>query len=139
MSFLCEKEIISNNPGLTEEEYALLVQYYIKYGAIPFNVDATFTGINQNGKSQIYYMTQGDIKHTREHADGIQTLNNAELLSFIQKLLQREADSTEIDKQGGLIDYVYYNVNVDNKYETVIIRTSSINRGRIISVYAEYD
>lgn len=134
------EEIISKNPGLTKEQYALLVQYYKKYGnTIPFNVSAAFTGINQNGKSQIYYITQGDIKHTREHPDALQTLNDAELFSLIEKLLQREADDTQVDKRRNLIDYIYDNVKVNNKYETVIIRTSSINRGRIISVYVEYD
>jgi hypothetical protein len=103
-------DIINNNPGLTKDEYALLIQYYKRYGTYPFKVRAVFTGVDQNGKSKIYYITQGDLKHICEHADNLQTLSDDELLALIQELLQETLEDTTTDKTKQLLDYYYDDV-----------------------------
>ncbi|HEU5381122.1 MAG TPA: hypothetical protein VFV38_37335 [Ktedonobacteraceae bacterium] len=133
------QDIIDKNPGLSKEEYALLVQYYKKYGTYPYNVRAIFTGLDQNGKSRIYFVTQGDMKHIREHPDALQELSDEELLALIQRLLQEQPDDVVVDKGRKLIDNYYDNVEINGKYYTVIIRMSSSTPGRIISTYVEYD
>ena len=97
-----------------------------------------FTGVDQNGKTKIYFITQGDLKHIREHPDALQSLSDQELLALIQKLLQKEPDEAQIDKKRQIIDYYYDRVEIDGKYYTVIIRMSSSTPGRIISAYEEY-
>lgn len=133
------QDIIDKNPGLTKDQYALLVQYYKKYGTYPYNVRAIFTGVDQNGKSKIYFVTQGDMAHIREHPDALQQLTDDELLALLQKLLQNPADDTIVDKGRGLVDYYYDDVLIDGKYYTVIIRVSTTNPGRIISTYIQFD
>ncbi len=132
------EDMIAKNPGLTRDEYALLVQYYKKYGTYPYGVISIFTGMDQNGKSKIYFVTRGDLKHTRQHSDHLQHLSDEELLQIIQKLLQGEPDLVKIDKQRNLIDYYYNDEEINGKYVTVIIRMSTSTPGRIISIYEEW-
>jgi hypothetical protein len=139
------EEIINKNPGLTKDEYALLVQYYKKYGTYPFNVRAAFIGVDQNGKSKIYYTTQGDIdKIRRDHKDDFASLSNEELIELIQRLLQQwllpqeQSGGFKIDKNRQLLDYYYDDVKIDGKYYTIIVRTSTSSSGRVISIYPEW-
>jgi hypothetical protein len=133
------EDIINKNLGLTKDEYALLVQYYKKYGTYPFNSCAVFIGVDQNGKIKIYYVTQGDIKHIREHADNLQTLSDDELLALIQKLLQGKSDDTVTAKARQFVDYYYDNAYVNGRYITVVIRISTSRPGRIISTFEEWN
>ncbi len=133
------EDIINKNPGLTKDEHALLVQYYKKYGTYPFNSRAVFIGVDQNGKTKIYYVTQGDIKHIREHADNLQTLSDDELLALIQKLLQGIPDDTVTDKTRQFDDYYYDEVHINRRYITVVMRISTSRPGRIISTFEEWN
>jgi hypothetical protein len=133
------EDIISRNPGLTKDEYALLVQYYKKYHTYPYNVRSVFTGVDQNGKTKIYYITQGDIdKIRRDHGDDFASLSDDQLIDLIQELLQEDPAQVRVDKSRNLIDFYYNNVDVDGKYETIIIRMSTSSPGRVISIYPEW-
>ena len=133
------EDIINKNLGLTKDEYTLLVQYYKKYSVSPFNSCAVFIGVDQNGKTKIYYTTQGDLKHIREHADNLQTLSDDELLARIQKLLQGKPDDTVTDKTRQFVDYYYDDIYVNGIYITVVIRISTSRPGRIISTFEKWD
>jgi hypothetical protein len=138
------EDIINNNPGLTKDEYALLIQYYKKYGTYPFKVRAVFTGVDQKGNSKIYYITQGDIdKIRRDHGDDFASLSNEQLIELIQRLLQQQLPQEQlsgfkIDKNRQLLDYYYDDVKIDRKYYTIIVRTSTSSSGRVISIYPEW-
>ena len=131
------EDIMNKNPGLTKDEYALLVQYYKKYGTYPYNVVAIFTGVDQNGKSRIYFITQGDLKHIREKHIEFDALSDAELIGLIKELLQQEPDRVKRSKDGTSQAFYYEGVDIDGKYQTVVIVISTDNPGRIITAFTE--
>lgn len=132
------EDIINKNPGLTKDQYALLIQYYKKYGKYPFGVRIVFTGVDQNGNTRIYFITNGDMQHIREHPDQLQNLSDDELLALIQRLLQKDPDDVVINKGKQFVDYYYYDEDVNGKYITIDIRISTSTPGRIISVFERY-
>jgi hypothetical protein len=139
------EDIINKNPGLTKDEYALLVQYFKKFGKYPFNVQAIFTGVDQSGKTRIYYVTQGDVdKIRRDHKDDFASLSDEQLIELIRRLLQQQLLPLErlggfkIDKGRQLLDYYYDDVEIDRKFYTIIVRTSTSSLGRVISIYPEW-
>ncbi|GCE10677.1 hypothetical protein [Tengunoibacter tsumagoiensis] len=129
------EDIISQNPGLTKEEYKLLIKYYQKYKKYPFNTLMVFSTSTPDGKEQIYYMTQGDLDHAR-HPDALDALSDEELLGLAEDLLENEEPGKTVEnKNKGFVDYNYYDVEVDGYYVTVTVRVSTTNPGRIISIF----
>jgi hypothetical protein len=133
------QEIIDKNPGLTRDQYALLVQYYKKYGTYPYNVRTVFTGVDQNGKTRIYYITQGDLDHIRGKHIEFDTLSDEELMALIEELLQQTPDQVKKSKDGTSLAYYYDDVEIDGKYYTIGIAISATNPGRIVTTYVEDD
>jgi hypothetical protein len=95
--------------------------------------------VDQKGNSKIYYITQGDLKHIREHADNLQMLSDDELLALIQELLQGKPDDAAMDKTKQLLDYYYDDVYVNERYITVVIRIITSRPERIISTFEQWD
>jgi hypothetical protein len=133
------EDIISKNPGLSEAEYELLIQYYKKYGTYPYGVLSIFNGVDQNGKSRIYYITKGDLSHIRGKHVEFDSLSDEELIALIEDLLQEEPDSVQRSKDGSSVAYYYDNVEIDGKYYTIGIAISLTSPGRIVTTYVEDD
>lgn len=134
------RDIIANNPGLSADQYRLLVEYYRRYKKKPFKVAAIF-GIGTNTKgniAKIFFLTAGDLAHIRDHPDALQGLSDEQLLALIQQLLQEEPDKVVTNKAKHTVDYYYNDVDVDGHYITVDIRVSTSTPGRIISVFERY-
>jgi len=133
------EDIINANPGLTPEEYALLVQYYKSYHTYPYNVHAVFKGLDSKGNERIFFLTQGDIDHILNdglHPD-LETLTEPQVIQIVKERLRTNPDGFMVYTRKGYIDYYYNNVEINNKYETIVIRVSTVNPWRIISVFVE--
>ncbi len=86
--------IIANNPGLSKDQYGLLIEYYQRYGKMPYGVVGIIgVGANKKGKAaKIFYVTQGDVKHIRDGHDEFKSLSNEELIATITELLKQDPD-----------------------------------------------
>ncbi|MDQ2715628.1 MAG: hypothetical protein M3Z08_12030 [Chloroflexota bacterium] len=133
------EDIINANPGLTPEEYALLVQYYKLYHTYPYNVRAVFKGLDSKGRERIFFLTQGDIDHIKKQGrhSHFEKMTDAQVIEFVKQRMKNHPDDFTVYKRKGYIDYYYDDVEIGNKYETIIVRVSIITPWRIISVFVE--
>ncbi|MEO6891193.1 MAG: hypothetical protein ABI324_19585 [Ktedonobacteraceae bacterium] len=133
------EDIINANPGLTPEEYALLVQYYKKYHVYPYNVRAVFTGLDSNERERIFFLTQGDINHIKHEGRHLEfeTMTDAQVIKFVKDLLQTKPDSSKNYSRNGYTDYRYNDVKIGDYYETIVVRVSTSSPWRIISVFVK--
>ena len=121
--------------------YGMTEMSFIK-GVKPYNVKKVVakSGTKPGKVGTIFYITQGDIDHVKtsgRHPE-FDDLSNDELLALIDEL-QSEPDDTVDYTRKGYTDYYYDDIEVGNKYMTIIFRVSDSNPGRIISIFEEVD
>ncbi len=94
------RAIIANNPGLSKDQYRLLIEYYRRYQKIPYDVVSVIgVGTNKKGKpAKIFYVTRGDVKHVRGGHIEFDMLTDGELVALIAELLQQQPDAIKSTK-----------------------------------------
>lgn len=130
------REIIANNPGLTEAQYRLLVEYFKRTGNKPYDV-LSVVGIGtrkDGGPARIIFITQGDIDHIRQnHSKDFASLSDQQLAELLTKLMQGRPDG--VSKDGTSTRYEFDNVDINGKKVTVAIVVSDEYPGRIITSF----
>jgi hypothetical protein len=130
------REIIANNPGLTEAQYRLLVEYFRRTGRKPYDV-LSVVGIGtrkDGGPARITFVTQGDIDHIRkQHPNDFSSLSDQQLADVLTQTMEGKPDGTSSD--GTSTRYEFDNMNINGKKVTIAIVVSDEYPGRIVTSF----
>ncbi len=130
------REVIGNNPGLTEAQYRLLVEYFKRTGNKPYNVRSVVgIGTRKDGSpARIIFITQGDIDHIRQnHPGDFASLSDQQLADLLTQTIQGRPDG--ISNDGTSTRYEFDNVDINGKKVTLAIVVSDTDAGRIITSF----
>lgn len=132
------RAIIGDNPGLTKDQYRLLIEYFKRTGKKPYNVRSVVgIGTRKDGSpARIIFITQGDIKHIRdEHPDDFESLSDQKLAETLTNLMKGNANATSDD--GTSTRYEFDNVDINHEKVTVAVNVSDdpANPGRIVTAF----